>query len=891
MRSMSTTSPAVLRGGDRQSTMKANRKLYRCHDCHFTFGRPSHLDRHAASHHPRHQRKHLSCPQCDKSFLRSDVLLRHLRGVHQIHPPRKGSSQRSCFHCVHKKLKCNREQPCQSCINAQSSCVYKKDATKINVDSELLDESAETLAYVSEDQIYPVEMAQSSFQCAPESPTPQQDHGTHASNVEIPTPESYIMVDGTNSTTLSETHLPVLDSYENSSTDNTTQCIITGSSLDIGINDLTSCMGFGSGGLDWLDFQLQESVVDSQSSIDSSFMDTISVPSARDWAHQIPDNATGLDSSSALRMESTASGNLPVRGPSQAWSAVQTWPFDQSRELQPSRYQLPPLHDVLQGAITNRYGGNLNTIESLIQLLSNPYIPRLDDSLGDHTIFPAVHLLQRTVEKYFTDFHSILPIIHIPTWTLSSCPTVLLTSMACIGAMTLGDADSMDKSKAFSELCTRMIHWLGGSDNNNYSDLAYLSACCLYQIYSLGSGNRQLYQDADRSRGILVGSLRGMGLLKSRISIEIEKGDFQPSTTEDPDEVKTEWLQWRDQEQEKRVTWASFEYDCSLSTLTGRRGAVDLGELPRSLPCTEALWEASSAQAWRTFTRNSLSFCFGISVAEALQCTTSGKPTPRGLSSWGKRLCSQVIGRLLWDLKQLEVVSLPGTLRLPSLLSVQRQVKISLLQGFDNLSPDVKNPGSNKELIDYNITQLITHYCNLYSAEDLMELVVFIVRNTTMRHTSSEFHHTDAAKRHLKARFSSDPCRTRRLIWHAAQIIAVANQYLVSAPCEILRIFMGCIFLMAFAKYGPGILDLDINNRRQPVKLDEIDELGSKNQVVAEWISSGGPASIAGFDNIYNEEFATHISLRTQSLLQRIQFWGLSHKFIKILEIFQNSGE
>lgn len=192
-----------------------------------------------------------------------------------------------------------------------------------------------------------------------------------------------------------------------------------------------------------------------------------------------------------------------------------------------------------------------------------------------------------------------------------------------------------------------------------------------------------------------------MGLLNSRISIEAEKEGFQPSATVSPEEMEAEWLQWRDQEQEKRVTWASFEYDCSLCTLTGRRGAVDLGELPRRLPCIESLWEATSAQAWRTLATHSASFCFGVSVTDALQGLMSGKPISMGLSSWGKRLCSQIIGRLLWDLKQLEVISFSEILRLPPLLAVQRQAKLALLQGFDNLARGVKQPGSVKELIDY----------------------------------------------------------------------------------------------------------------------------------------------------------------------------------------------
>lgn len=236
------------------------------------------------------------------------------------------------------------------------------------------------------------------------------------------------------------------------------------------------------------------------------------------------------------------------------------------------------------------------------------------------------------------------------------------------------------------------------SDSNNYSDLSYLSASCLHQIYSLGSGNHQLYQDADRSRGSLIGGLRGMGLLTSRLSIEAEKADLQPSISPNIDDVQAEWIQWVDREREKRVTWASFEYDCSLATLTGRRGAVDLGELPYRFPCAEALWEAPSAQAWRTLSLHSGS---SISVTAVLEKVMAGRSVPNELSSWGKRLCSQIIGRLLWDMKQLEVPYLSKALRLPSLLSVQQQAKLSLLEGFENLGRSIGNPVSSKELIDH----------------------------------------------------------------------------------------------------------------------------------------------------------------------------------------------
>ena len=114
-----------------------------------------------------------------------------------------------------------------------------------------------------------------------------------------------------------------------------------------------------------------------------------------------------------------------------------------------------------------------------------------------------------------------------------------------------------------------------------------------------GSGNRSLYQSADRNRGLLIGSLRGIGLLRSRICIENDESDLNIADEITTEDLQAQWRRWRDVQQGRRLAWASFEYDCSVCTLTNRRGAVDMSELPAHLPCTDALWQASSAAAWK----------------------------------------------------------------------------------------------------------------------------------------------------------------------------------------------------------------------------------------------------------------------------------------------------
>jgi hypothetical protein len=190
-----------------------------------------------------------------------------------------------------------------------------------------------------------------------------------------------------------------------------------------------------------------------------------------------------------------------------------------------------------------------------------------------------------------------------------------------------------------------------------------------------------------------------MGLLKSRVSTQIDEEDVSVMSLHD--DPLNKWLRWKDQEQEKRIAWSSFEYDCSLCTLTARRGAVDIPELPYKLPCAESLWDAPSAQAWQALYRRLSPTARGASTAKTMRNLLAGQGVPDDLPAWGKRLCSQSIGRLLWDIKQLDIMATSTYLQLPALATAQRQTKSTLLRGLNSLCDSMHELSSTAELIHY----------------------------------------------------------------------------------------------------------------------------------------------------------------------------------------------
>jgi len=165
--------------------------------------------------------------------------------------------------------------------------------------------------------------------------------------------------------------------------------------------------------------------------------------------------------------------------------------------------------------------------------------------------------------------------------------------------------------------------------------------------------------------------------------------------------------------------------------------------------------------------------------------------------------------------------------------------------------------------------------------------MIYIVRNAVCRGSPSDTG-IQMAERRLQAALARDPQEARRLVHRAAQIIVIANDYLVSAPCEIMRLFMGYMFIIAFANYcprghrysGPG----------SAVRLDLPPHQGAdKGSAVSDWIEHGGAASIGDVSNIFSDGAALSISRGARDMLQRLKCWGLAEKFTKILQSFEST--
>ncbi|UNI24317.1 hypothetical protein JDV02_010074 [Purpureocillium takamizusanense] len=821
--------------------------MFPCDQCRRSFNRPSHLNRHRMTHLPSSRRRVVTCTYCERTFSRQDVLLRHLRATHDVIRDTSVSNQKSCHRCVRHKLRCDREQPCGSCHTAKSTdpCSYPSSAEPGTPSRTLRAPGGSSFSTpsVRRDSERCVRFANHSVVDSRDAfgpCPPAANEGSH----------------------IGQQHIDPLDM---DAADFSPVFESDGFNTILQPFEVDGWIDFRGSGLDWLDFDVSSIDFDLSGDHSGDADATMASPAA---------DSTNPPAIHSVAAPSTA---LPRQN-------VLPWPFEQGQDAQTPRFPLPRLHQILPQPPP---GTQPSTVDSLLRLLSCQQIPHLNE-LTNTNMSPGLELLRRLTDVYFSGFQIVQSIVHAPTWNVADCPTVLLAAMACIGSALSDESDVTELSNSLGDFCGSMITWLGVTDNSSYSDVSYLAALCLHQIYSLGSGNRQLYQNADRTRGVLIGSLRGLGLLSSRISnLQQSATEDAGPTTNDPRELHAEWLAWVACERDRRVAWASFEYDCSLCTLTNRRGAVDLSELPARLPCSDSLWDAQSANAWAALKSRAPSRGQGAMLSGVLGLIISGRPLVEHVSMWGKRLCAQIIGRLLWDLKQLEKLSTPEYCGLPSLFKSHQQSKVSLLRGLDSLLTLMTEPASTSDLISYNISSLLCHYSHMYASDDIMDIIIFIIRNVVSKGPSCD-ERLDMARQRLTSGFQSDPKRARKLLWHAGQIVAVATEYLVSAPCEIMRLFKAYVFILAYAKYS-GYPAEHCNGVK--VRLDVPSRHADQEKAVAKYIQHGGQAQIGTAQDVLSRASTANITKDAHVMFQRLHSWGLAEKFAKILQCFENFEE
>ncbi|RPB25211.1 hypothetical protein L211DRAFT_783418 [Terfezia boudieri ATCC MYA-4762] len=663
---------------------------------------------------------------------------------------------------------------------------------------------------------------------------------------------------------------------------------------------------------------------------------------------------------------------LPSVSPIKDSSAVDgllPWGWRATREEPKRRITLPPLRQVLEdcssnrldrsaiapsslftSSDTNRMAARIGTVSDnirndLISVLKVPYArhPYYDDCDIEHK-FPSKELIDGFIVLYFEHFHSILPMIHKPTFRVEKCPSILLVAMASIGASYSDIEGAKGFADGLSELCKRALTWMAEFDNEYLRSEYYLTAFCLQHAYALGSGHQALYDAADSTRSFLVANARRCGLFSDTTSpctrppsvpssprgntIDIEESPYRRGSLatlcSGEQQLNARWLAWVEQEKRKRVVWAIFSYDSSFSTLSNRRGDISLNDIKSRLPCEEKMWEAPTAEAWAamlpTPTAHNASLAYrGMPFFPTLHDVIARKLDPKEIPSWGKELCAWALGRMLWDFKEMEQtaqgcgVNGVSGLGLPVLTEGLKQTKETALAALTALGEAAwKNCGGECDKVHSNLTSLIAHYSHLHFGVPTISLILSLARNPPpspcMSKCPSETVE-DARITRLRSIFSEDPVHARTIAWHAGQIIGISRHRPVHTPAETMRVFLAGVVLWGVAKWfvecrsmaAANTWTCGLNNGVD-IRLDKIPIPSPSNHesscgmpaVVSQWLKTGkGRATIrkdgddteTGETQLCSERGAKEVLQVVVGILGKMRIWGLGAKFRRVLEV------
>lgn len=474
-------------------------------------------------------------------------------------------------------------------------------------------------------------------------------------------------------------------------------------------------------------------------------------------------------------------------------------------------------------------------------------------------------------------------VIHVPTWKIENCPTALLASMACIGATYSPAEGSSEVAVLLAEITQRALFWAGQEDTASWRDPAYITAMCLHHTYSLGSGNRRLYELADAARGVMVTSLRGIGVLAADSESEETTADLSSLRQLDDAALEDAWAKWRSRELLKRVAWMVFEFDCTISTMTNKRGAFNTSELPSRLPCSSSLWEAHSAKAWLSMVSFSASPVAGPPFYVLMQSLSGSRADLSAIPAWSKRLCALAISRILWDLKEMKNASAPNMFGMSSLAFAYKASSEALLQNLEVINESISSPNSTAEVVNLNVTCLSTYYTDLITRTSAMDLIIFIFRNSGREQSSRLAAELSGAKEHLRSTFARDPIDTRRSVVSAANIVNVARECTSFTPCEVMRLFNGFAYLLAFARFFP------FERLQHPGTATRLDLLPWRRTPQHEldlkaWIERGGRASMRPVEDICDPSNFSLLKQEGLNALNELRTWGLARKFYRVLQ-------
>jgi hypothetical protein len=208
--------------------------------------------------------------------------------------------------------------------------------------------------------------------------------------------------------------------------------------------------------------------------------------------------------------------------------------------------------------------------------------------------FPTTELLSAIIETFMA-YHEkqVLSWIHLPTLDFEEMREELLLSLITSGAAHSRHQDIRKLGFAMQETTRHAVAEMFEEDNRNVRDLRAMQTDALHLHVGLWSGIRRKMEIAESFMLPFVTMLRRGGRFRRKLSSMHEHN-------EDPTANEVRWRQWVEAESMKRLAFHAFYEDVCTSMSLFNPPLINPLEIHLELPCSRNLWEAVTAEEWRS---------------------------------------------------------------------------------------------------------------------------------------------------------------------------------------------------------------------------------------------------------------------------------------------------
>ncbi|EXJ53467.1 uncharacterized protein A1O5_13243 [Cladophialophora psammophila CBS 110553] len=490
--------------------------------------------------------------------------------------------------------------------------------------------------------------------------------------------------------------------------------------------------------------------------------------------------------------------------------------------------------------------------------------------------FPSKEKLDHCVDLFFINWRPAVNFIHRPTFNPNRTPEILVLAIASIGARFTRLSGAAQFATTLAEVVRRLSLSAVERDPDITKTEPYLTAQLLLGMYGYCSGDKTLFNYSESLRSSLVRHGRNFGL-------------FSPHRATRPIENNTQaqWAAWINAERRKRLGWAIYEFDASVSFLHNRRPTMSVGDILLSLPEDAARWEATSAHAWMALVpqRSTLDDAINFRIAARSCFDTKLAVTIELQDPQHLHLIVITLARFLWSIKELQASPLMDVV--PEQWPLVAH-KINLLHALDHYSvplSTLRGMSDDKELARQVERTSIIHICHLYGANDLMDWLPALLRTSGLN---------KAAKERMKVWGEEDPVRLRKVAYHSAQVMTISRDFPFNGPYEPFHVFYAGAALWCVASLlAEPQEDEVLHDSQRPIFLDRHATAGDVDHLrILKWIQEGGNNAVVG---IYGVPVLGSRSSRIQALaetiriLQNMRSWDLSTAFVNVLRQLLNA--